>query len=438
MSAKAIMNTEASLLAKRQKSIAVSAEQFQKAGSSNAADAAKQIVGASVVNGKDVYIRGLGDRYTSTNLKDVQMPSADPYKRSRSIDIISSNLIDNIQAVKSFTPDKPGDFSGGTVDVKTKDFSDQFNLSLSAATKYNSELSFNNNGLSYNGSSTDWLGYDDGKRAMPSAIETTPWVADIGSAQRDDVEAKRIDDVTKSFNSQMTPFKMAAPMDQSYAFLMVNQLNLACMQLGLIGSFTYKNQHSGYIHGQLNRWDRGVADPNKTQLDTNISMTDTRNFNALGKHDYESAYFNDAPNVNTIEDPILAGISRIAFSEALDPRPEVGGPAYKNLGNYITSVKRINNKSINVTDYELSQNYPNPFNPTTKIRFSIPTRSMTNLSVYNILGQKVATLVNSVKPAGIYEVDFSASSGGGLSSGIYIYILKSQNNFITKKMTLIK
>jgi len=310
ISAKAIMNTEASLLAKRQKSIAVSAEQFQKAGSSNAADAAKQIVGASVVNGKDVYIRGLGDRYTSTNLNGIQIPSADPYKRSGSIDIIPSNLIDNIQAVKSFTPDKPGDFSGGTVDVKTKDFPDQFNLSLSAAAKYNSELSFNDNGLRYNGSSTDWLVYDDGKKTLPSCIGTTPWVADI---------------------------------------------------------------------------------------------------------------------------------TKITFSEALDPRPEVGGPAYQNLGNYITSVKRISTKSINVTDYELSQNYPNPFNPITKIRFSIPTSSMINLSVYNILGQKAATLVNSVKPAGTYEVDFSASSAtGGLSSGIYIYILKSQNNFIIKKMTLIK
>ncbi|VAX28430.1 TonB-dependent receptor [hydrothermal vent metagenome] len=280
ITAKAVMNTEASLLAKRQKSIvvsdAVSAEQFQKTGGSNAAEAAKQIVGASIVNGKDVYIRGLGDRYTSTNLNGVQIPSADPYKRSGSIDIIPSNLIDNIQAVKSFTPDKPGDFSGGAVDVQTKDFPDQFNLYISTAAKYNSELSFNNNGLSYNGGLTDWLGYDDGTRALPSIIGSDPWVADIGSAQRNVAEAQRIDDVTKSFNSQMTPFKMAAPMDQSYAFSMGNQFHLAGMQLGLIGSLTYKNQHSGYIQGQLNRWDRGVADRNKTQLDTNFAMSDTR------------------------------------------------------------------------------------------------------------------------------------------------------------------
>ncbi|MCF6269584.1 MAG: TonB-dependent receptor [Melioribacteraceae bacterium] len=280
IAAKAVMNTEASLLAKREKSIvvsdAVSSEQFQKMGSSNAAEAAKQIVGATVVNGKDVFVRGLGDRYTSTNLNGAQIPSADPYKRSGSIDIIPSNLIDNIQAVKSFSPDKPGDFSGGAIDVQTKDFPEQFNLSFSASAKYNSELSFNENGLDYNGGSSDWLGYDDGSRALPSTIGNDTWIADVGSAQRDDLLAQEIDDVTNSFNSQMTPFKSAAPLNQSYALSFGNQYEVLGNQIGLIGSLTYKNQHSGYIDGEVNRWDRGVADPNKTQLDTNFAMSDTR------------------------------------------------------------------------------------------------------------------------------------------------------------------
>ncbi len=280
ISAKAVMNTEASLLSKRQKSIeisdAISSEQFDKMGSSNATDAVKQIVGATVVNGKDVFIRGLGDRYTSTNLNGAQIPSADPYKRSGSIDIVPSNLIDNIEAVKSFTPDKPGDFSGGAIDVKTKDFPDRFNIALSVSTKYNSELTFNNNGLDYHGSTTDWLGFDNGTRALPSIVGNNTWTADVGAAQRDDQSAQEIDNVTKSFNSQMTPFRSAAPLNQSYALSIGNQYEVFGKQFGMIGSLTYKNQHTGYINGQLNRWDRGVADPNKSQLDTNFSMSDTR------------------------------------------------------------------------------------------------------------------------------------------------------------------
>ncbi len=285
ISAKAVMNTEASLLAKRQKSIevsdAVSSEQFEKMGSSNAADAAKQIVGATVVNGKDVFVRGLGDRYTSTNLNGAQIPSADPYKRSGSIDIIPSNLIDNIQAVKSFTPDKPGNFSGGAIDVKTKDFPEMLNISFNTSATYNSAISFNNNGLSYSGSSTDWLGYDDGSRALPDIVGEDNWTADVGHAQRNNKLADRIDQVTKSFNPEMTPAKSTAPINQSYALSIGNQYNIFGKQFGVIASLTYKNNHSGYIDGKLNRWDRGVADPNKLQLDTNMSMNDTRSISEV-------------------------------------------------------------------------------------------------------------------------------------------------------------
>jgi len=285
VAAKSVMNTEASLLSKRQKSIdvsdAISSEQFSKTGAGNAADAAKQIVGATVVNGKDVFVRGLGDRYTSTNLNGAQIPSADPYKRSGSIDIIPSNLIDNIQAVKSFSADKPGDFSGGAVDIKTKDFPEQFNLTFSASTKYNSAISFNENGLSSNGSSTDWLGFDDGARALPSIIGNETWISDVGAAQRNDEMAQKIDDVTKAFNSEMSPIKSAAPLNQSYSLSVGNQYELLGKQIGLIGSVSYKNENSGYIDGQLNRWDRGVADPNKKQLDTNFAMTDTKSISEV-------------------------------------------------------------------------------------------------------------------------------------------------------------
>ena len=85
--------------------------------------------------------------------------------------------------------------------------------------------------------------------------------------------------------------------------------------------------------------------------------------------------------------------------------------------------------------FNLSQNFPNPFNPVTRINYSIPNNSYVVISVYNILGELVSTLVNEYKSSGSYELKFD---GSNLSSGIYIYTIKSGMNFETKKMLLIK
>lgn len=85
--------------------------------------------------------------------------------------------------------------------------------------------------------------------------------------------------------------------------------------------------------------------------------------------------------------------------------------------------------------YELSQNYPNPFNPSTKINFSLPKQGFVTLKIYDVLGKQVAELVNEIKPAGFYAVDFNASA---LASGIYFYRIESVDFIETKRMMLIK
>jgi hypothetical protein len=85
--------------------------------------------------------------------------------------------------------------------------------------------------------------------------------------------------------------------------------------------------------------------------------------------------------------------------------------------------------------FALSQNYPNPFNPTTNINFSVGKLSHVELTVYNVLGQKVATLVNQRMPAGAYRVSWDAST---MSSGLYFYTMKTDNLTVTRKMMVIK
>ena len=93
-------------------------------------------------------------------------------------------------------------------------------------------------------------------------------------------------------------------------------------------------------------------------------------------------------------------------------------------------------------EFTLEQNYPNPFNPSTVIKYTIPENGFITLDVYNLLGEKVASLINGVHDAGRYEISFDASNlpagRQGLASGIYVYSLRSGSFNSVKKMLLMK
>ena len=95
----------------------------------------------------------------------------------------------------------------------------------------------------------------------------------------------------------------------------------------------------------------------------------------------------------------------------------------------------VNVEVLTPGSFELSQNYPNPFNPSTTIKYSLPENSFVNLAVYNLLGERVRTLVNEVQNAGNYNLNFDAS---GLTSGTYVYRLSTASGTLTQKMVLLK
>ena len=274
ITAKAIRNTEAILLKDRQKAIAVSdaisAEAISRAGSGNAAEAMKQITGASVVDGKHVYVRGLGDRYTSTLLNGAEIPSNDPYRRSGSVDLIPTNLVDNIVATKTFTPDKQGNFSGGTVDIKTKDFPENLDIKFSVSTAYNSQASFNNNVIGYEGGATDWLGLDNGKRAIPVEVGSNL----IPSPIFDSATLDQIIAMSRAFNPQMYPTRTTPGLNQSYSFSLGNQINLFNKPLGYLASLSYSRSNSFYGNGQYNAWSLGSSQ--QPRLSSVFNLNDTR------------------------------------------------------------------------------------------------------------------------------------------------------------------
>jgi len=105
------------------------------------------------------------------------------------------------------------------------------------------------------------------------------------------------------------------------------------------------------------------------------------------------------------------------------------------LENELQTGTAVKNHGTGPETFALSQNYPNPFNPSTVINFTIPKAGNVSLKVYNVLGQEVATLLDGFKTAQTYNVRFDAA---GLSSGVYIYTLKTGDQSISKKMLLLK
>jgi TonB-dependent receptor len=257
--AKVLENTDASLLKSRQKSNsvsdAISAETISRIASADAADAMRVVTGASVVSGKYIYIRGLGDRYSNTQLNGAELPSADPDKKAFNMDIVPSKLLDNIVTKKSFTPDEPGSFSGGLVNIGTKAFPDAFYIEVSTGIVYNTQSSGNNNFLTYSGSRTDWIGFDDGLRDIPQILrDPDVFIPTRVRASTNFDQGLLLDEQSKAFNTEWAPHAGTGPINQNFSFSIGNTINVLGNPFGFYGSLTYQNRASFYENGTVGRW----------------------------------------------------------------------------------------------------------------------------------------------------------------------------------------
>src|SRR5690606_27886921 len=194
-------NTESSVLNLQKNSVTLmdglSLESIKKSGASDIASAIKSVPGVSVQDGKYVYVRGLGDRYTRSSLNGMDIPGLEPDKNTVQMDIFPTNILENVIVLKSASADLPADFTGGVVNIVTKDFPTQKQLSFSASLGYNPNMHFNDNFLSYQGGATDFLGFDDGTRDLPF-----PENSNIPSPS-DTKNNGLLDDYTRSIDPEM-------------------------------------------------------------------------------------------------------------------------------------------------------------------------------------------------------------------------------------------
>lgn len=150
----------------------------------------------------------------------------------------------------------------------------------------------------------------------------------------------------------------------------------------------------------------------------------------------QSTYYWERSAGPTLVDVDDDGVDEIIFSTYTTAPPIIH--CYDS--NISLGVNDQDDSTLLPKSVELGQNYPNPFNPSTTISFSVSERSHVTLTVYNVLGQKVANLVDEEKPAGDYRVtwDGSGAAGDRLASGIYFYAVQTESQSEAKKMLLLK
>lgn len=251
---------------------AIGSEQISKSVTSDAGDVVAKVTGTTIVEGKFVVVRGLSDRYTSTTLNGADVPTADPYRKSVQLDLFPTAMIDSIVVSKTFTPEQPGGFTGGAIDIVTKSFPARGFTSLNFGVAYNTQASLNSKFLAYGGGSRDWLGMDDGTRALPEAVRAALNTKTIPGINNP-ANAARLSSLTSQFSStQLAPGSSGAPLNSSFGVSLGDTLNFLGQPFGLFTSLNYSRSFSFYENGINNRYVSGGA-PLTTDFKAQLSDT---------------------------------------------------------------------------------------------------------------------------------------------------------------------
>ena len=235
-------NTESAILNLQKKSTTLmdglSIQAMKKTGAPDVAAAIKSVPGVSVQGGKYVYVRGLGDRYTKSILNGVDIPGLDPDRNTIPMDIFPTSIIDNVIVLKSASAEQPADFTGGIINVVTKDIPTKADYSISLGAGYNPDMHFNDNYLTYHGSEADWWGYDDGSRDLP----INRYQPIYGTFENSQI----LTIMTSRFNKELKARNSTSFMNYNFGFTAGNQYSIGDNKLGYQAAFSYKNDTRFY------------------------------------------------------------------------------------------------------------------------------------------------------------------------------------------------
>ena len=253
-------NTESALVTEmkeaKQVISAISAEQMSKGTDSNAAQAIQRVPGVTIVDGKYVIIRGLPERYNNVLINNAIAPSTEVDRRTFSFDLVPTNALEKMVINKSGSANKPGDFAGGVIELTTSENTSEY-TKYSVSAGYRTNTTFENQTHSQK-SDTDFLGFDNGLRALPANFPSTAQMKDSGNQSELRLNAGQ------SLANNWAPIEYSTFLNTSTGFGLGRNIKIGNKKIYTNNSVSYSNSHQSYprLFAELGN-NQGTSEINK-------------------------------------------------------------------------------------------------------------------------------------------------------------------------------
>lgn len=309
----------------------ISNQQIQKSQDKDASEVVKRLPGVTIMDDRFIVVRGLNQRYNSVWINNAATPSSETDVKAFSFDVIPSGMIDNLKIYKSGAPELPADFVGGFINVATKNMPDNNYLSMELGTSYNTNTTFKDFQY-YKGGSSDFLGFDDGTRALPSDFPS-----DLSTIS----DADALNHYAKEMPNNWAVYTKTAKPDIKGSINYGQRFKIKKIQTGTITSLTYTNsdetqniENNSYVNGGYLYNDKAYKNNTKISLLHNWSFflgngnkIELRNlFNQIGFNKTTYRYGTDSESdlIKSYEERFM---SRSMYSG------QIGGEHNINEGN---------------------------------------------------------------------------------------------------------
>ncbi|BDX39504.1 TonB-dependent receptor [Tenuifilaceae bacterium CYCD] len=206
----------------------ITAQQITRTQDKDASEVIKRVPGISIIEDRFVVVRGLNQRYNSVWINNASTPSSETDQKAFSFDIIPSSMIDNILIAKSPSPELPADFTGGFIKIYTKNMPEKNFFQVGYSSTYNTEDDYSSFQL-INKGKYDWLGIDNGERALPDNFPST--LKGLSNSQ--------LATLGKEFNSNWAPKKVTAYPEQKLSINFGRRFQIGDKQIGTITNINY-------------------------------------------------------------------------------------------------------------------------------------------------------------------------------------------------------